>query len=92
MLPLDCRVSRLEISATEDLLSWSEMIVTPQADLPVAEQHGISSQWTEAIGLRVEPQSADGSLCRRSPESAVFLLARERLVIIRAEGVSGLTG
>ena len=32
------------------------------------------------------------SWCRRSPESAVFLLARERLVIIRAEGASGLTG
>jgi hypothetical protein len=30
--------------------------------------------------------------CRRSPEPAGFFLAREILVIIRAEGASGLTG
>lgn len=30
--------------------------------------------------------------CRRSPETAVFWLARDRLVIIRAEGASGLAG
>jgi len=29
--------------------------------------------------------------CRRSPKPAVFLLAREGLIIIRAEGASGLT-
>ena len=32
------------------------------------------------------------TVCRRSPEPAVFWLARDSLVIIGAEGASGLTG
>jgi hypothetical protein len=35
-------------------------------------------------------KTVDLKLCRRSPGSAVFLLARERRFIIRAEGASGV--
>jgi hypothetical protein len=40
----------------------------------------------------VSGRPRDVSECRRSPETAVFFLARESLVIIRAEGAAGLTG
>jgi len=60
VVPLDCRVSTLSLAPAEDLQRWSGMIVTPLADLPLAEEHHVRTRWTEGRGLTIVPQVADG--------------------------------
>ena len=67
MLPLECRVGDLTRSAADDPMRWSDMVVSPLADLPVAEHHGVRLQWTEGTGLRVDPQAPGGSVVFFAP-------------------------
>jgi Domain of unknown function (DUF3825) len=66
-----------------------ELVVDIDHIIGAPERVGTAIAFRRSLG---PASSRCGPLwCRRSPESAVLILAKENLVIIRAEGAAGLT-